>query len=233
MRLDEAIRGRRSVRHFLPDPVPRADIEAMLEAARWAPSSTNFQPWRFLVVARRDLIQQMAQLVYDRFDEALKEVRRRRHEPEARVAGALLRFMRGYGSFFGAAPVVIAAFGMPYSVPKFRSVADAAIAKIKAAGGEGVARIFASTVDKSVAMAVQNLLLKAHAMGYGAVAIDTPLAVGGQIKAVLEVPPDDPMRLIMLVALGRPAERPPSPSRRPVAEIARFYEPCTEDRLVP
>ena len=224
MQLDEAIRGRRSVRHFLPQPVARADLEAMLEAASWAPSSTNFQPWRFMVVLQRDLIEQMAHLVYDRFNEAMQEVRRRRQEREARAAGALLRFLRGYGSFFGSAPAVIVACGTPYSVPKFGSIGDAAIAKIAESGGARVAHIFSSTVDKSVAMAVQNLLLKAHEMGYGAVAIDTPLAVGDQIKALLGIPTDDPMRAVMLVALGRPAEAPAPPPRRPVAEIARFYE---------
>ena len=224
MELDEAIRGRRSVRRFLTEPVPRDDIEAILEAACWAPSSTNFQPWRFLVVLRRDLIAQMARLVYDRFNEGLKEVRRRRKEPEARVAGALLRFLRGYGSFFGNAPAVIVACGVPYSVPKYGSAGDEAMAKIAESGGEQVAHIFFSTVDKSVAMATQNLLLKAHGMGYGAVAIDTPLAVGDQIKTLLGIPADDPRRVIMLVALGRPAEAPLPPPRRPVAEVARFYE---------
>ena len=224
MELDEAIRGRRSVRKFLPDPVPQADIEAMLEAACWAPSSTNFQPWRLLVVLRRGLIEQMARLVYDRFHEAMKEVRRRRREREASAAAAILRFLRSYGGFFGNAPAVIVACGVPYSLPKFGSIGDAAIAKIAEAGGDQVAHVFSSTVLKSVAMATQNLLLKAYAMGYGAVAIDTPLAVGDQIKMLLGIPSDDPMRLIMLVALGRPAEDPPSPPRRPPAEVTRFYE---------
>jgi nitroreductase len=223
MELDEAIRERRSVRKFLPDPVPRADIEAMLQAACWAPSSTNFQPWRFLVVLRRDLIEQMARLVYDRFDEAMKEVRQRRREREAPVAGVMLRFLRSYGSFFGSAPAVIVACGVPYSIPRFGPIADAAIAKIAKAGGDQVAHIFSSTVDKSVAMATQNLLLKAHEMGYGAVGVDTLLAVEDQIRALLDIPADDPRRVIMLVALGRPAENPLPPSRRSVSEIAQFY----------
>jgi nitroreductase len=113
---------------------------------------------------------------------------------------------------------------VPYTVPKFGLAADAAIAKIAASGGEQVAHIFSSTVDKSVAMAVQNLLLKAHAMGYGAVAIDTPLAVEDQIKSLLDIPADDPMRLIMLVALGRPAETPAPLPRYPLTEVARFYD---------
>lgn len=224
MQLDEAIQSRRSVRHFLPQPVPRADIEVMLEAASWAPSSTNFQPWRFAVILQRDLIEQMARLVYDRFDEAMREAHRRRQEREARAAGALLRFLRGYGSFFGNAPAVIVAFGVPYSVPKLGLIGDAAIVKIAKSGGDQVAHIFFSTVDKSVAMAVQNLLLKAHEMGYGTVPIDTPLAVGDQIKMLLGIPADDPRRVIMLVALGQPAEMPLPTPRRPVADIARFYE---------
>ncbi|MBI2918895.1 MAG: nitroreductase family protein [Chloroflexi bacterium] len=46
----EAIRERRAVRKFKPDPVPDEYILEMLEAARLAPSGHNRQPWRFLVV---------------------------------------------------------------------------------------------------------------------------------------------------------------------------------------
>lgn len=47
--VDEAIRSRRSIRAFLPTPVPRADIEALLEVAARAPSGTNTQPWKVYV----------------------------------------------------------------------------------------------------------------------------------------------------------------------------------------
>jgi nitroreductase len=39
--------NRWSPRAFKPEPVPRAILDAMVEAARWAPSSINLQPWRF------------------------------------------------------------------------------------------------------------------------------------------------------------------------------------------
>ncbi len=45
----EAIASRRSVRGFLPDPVPRATIEAILRAAARAPSGSNIQPWKVRV----------------------------------------------------------------------------------------------------------------------------------------------------------------------------------------
>jgi nitroreductase len=46
----EAIRTRRAIRRFKPEPVPPELIEKMLEAARWAPSSVNSQPWEFIVI---------------------------------------------------------------------------------------------------------------------------------------------------------------------------------------
>jgi len=50
MDLFETIRTRRSVREYKSDPIPRADIEKVLDAARMAPTSGNQQPWKFLVI---------------------------------------------------------------------------------------------------------------------------------------------------------------------------------------
>lgn len=51
MQVDEAILSRRSVRSFLPTPVPRETVEDILEVARRAPSGTNMQPWEVYVCA--------------------------------------------------------------------------------------------------------------------------------------------------------------------------------------
>ncbi len=50
MNVHEAIRARYSVRRFRPDPVPESNLHRVLEAARLAPSSSNRQEWRFVVV---------------------------------------------------------------------------------------------------------------------------------------------------------------------------------------
>jgi nitroreductase len=50
MDLFAAMRGRRSCRDYLPDPVSDEVIEKLLEAATWAPSPLNMQPWEFFVV---------------------------------------------------------------------------------------------------------------------------------------------------------------------------------------
>ncbi|HEX8664804.1 MAG TPA: nitroreductase [Beijerinckiaceae bacterium] len=49
--VEAAIAGRRSVRAFLPTPVPRALVERILDVAARAPSGTNMQPWRVRVLA--------------------------------------------------------------------------------------------------------------------------------------------------------------------------------------
>jgi len=48
--VDWAITSRRSIRAFLPTPVPRADIEAILNVARFCATGVNMQPWRVHVV---------------------------------------------------------------------------------------------------------------------------------------------------------------------------------------
>jgi nitroreductase len=53
----EAILGRRSVRQYKSNPVPEKLIEKILDAARWAPSGSNIQPWKFIVVSDRDLLE--------------------------------------------------------------------------------------------------------------------------------------------------------------------------------
>jgi len=44
--VDAAITSRRSVRAFLPKPVPQADVEHLLDVAARAPSGSNIQPWK-------------------------------------------------------------------------------------------------------------------------------------------------------------------------------------------
>lgn len=58
----EAIKMRRSIRKFAPDGVPDEMIEQMLEAARLAPSGSNCQPWRFLVVRDKEAKKELCRI---------------------------------------------------------------------------------------------------------------------------------------------------------------------------
>ncbi len=59
MDLRDAIKGRRSVRRFLDEPVSATDIEWLIEAAVWAPSGGNAQSWRFVVVQDKERIRRL------------------------------------------------------------------------------------------------------------------------------------------------------------------------------
>jgi nitroreductase len=55
----EAIRGRRSIRSYRPDPVPRDLMDMVLRAAMQAPSAANQQAWHFVVVDDRALLDRV------------------------------------------------------------------------------------------------------------------------------------------------------------------------------
>ena len=55
----EAILTRRSVRHFGPNPVPDEEVDILLRAAMQAPSAGNAQPWHFVVVTDRAVLDEV------------------------------------------------------------------------------------------------------------------------------------------------------------------------------
>lgn len=57
--IEKVIFERRSVRNFKPDPVPETLIRRVIEAGRFAPSSGNCQPWKFIVVTNKALIDEI------------------------------------------------------------------------------------------------------------------------------------------------------------------------------
>lgn len=56
MEIIDAIHDRRAVRDYLPDPVDDQTIQRLIDAAIWAPSAMNRQPWGFLVIRDRDAL---------------------------------------------------------------------------------------------------------------------------------------------------------------------------------
>lgn len=60
MEVFEAIKGRRSIRAFKAADVPAETVEKLIDAARWAPSAGNIQPWEFIVVRNREIKRKLA-----------------------------------------------------------------------------------------------------------------------------------------------------------------------------
>jgi len=201
------MRSRRSVRRFLPEAPPRALIEELLEAAITAPSASNKQPWRFFVVGDRALIDRMAAAVREAVD------RIARHIPADSEAS-----FRAYGDYFTRfelAPVVI--------VPIFRGppiLSNLVDAELSADDRAQIGRMERDSGLIGVSLAVQNLLLMAHARGLGASGMTGPLVAEGRLKALLEVP--ESWGIVALIPVGFPAEEPAPPARKAVDKVVRW-----------
>lgn len=58
----DAIKGRRAIRSYEDKPVPESAIETMLEAATYAPSAINIQPWKFTVVTSKAEMKRLSDI---------------------------------------------------------------------------------------------------------------------------------------------------------------------------
>lgn len=188
----ELIQGRRSIRRYQAKPIAPALLERLLEAAMWAPSAHNRQPWRFCVVTgaatKGMLSQHMGEqwrrdLAADGADAALVE---------RRVAISQSRMM-------GAGALIFAAVSMEemdHYPDERRNQAEWTMAV------------------QSVALACQNLLLAAHHYGLGACWMCAPLFVPELVREVLQLP--DTWLPQALITVGYPAEE-KSKARVPLA----------------
>ncbi|MCX6095965.1 MAG: nitroreductase family protein [Candidatus Bipolaricaulota bacterium] len=188
MELYEAIRGRRSVRQFQDRPVEQERLERILDAALWAPSAHNAQAWRF-TVARGETKRAIERAMVEAAEGA-----------EAR--GESLPGFKATARLVGAAPVLIAAF-------HFRS--EPILLRETYALRE---LLLLSAQIQSVAAAIENLLLAAHAEGLGAVWIGYTNLIAARLKEILG---EDGFP-VAAVALGYPRQAPPAPERKPRPE---------------
>ena len=178
----DLIRTRRSIRRYTRDAVPADVVEQMLTAATWAPSAHNRQPWRFVVIADGQTKYRLAAAMGGQLRRDLAADGR---SPEfiERDAG------RSYARLTGA-PLLI--------------LVNLTMADMDIYPDERRARNEAIMAAQSTAMAGQNLLLAAHALGLGACWVCAPLFCPAVVRETLDLPADwQPQGLI---TLGYPAE---------------------------
>jgi nitroreductase len=65
MNVLEAIKGRRSIRAFKSQNVSAEIVEKLVDAARWAPSAGNIQPWEFIIVRKPEIKRKLAEAALD------------------------------------------------------------------------------------------------------------------------------------------------------------------------
>lgn len=174
--------GRRSIRRYRSEPVPRAMLEQLLTAAIWAPSAHNRQPWRFAVIDERPLKERLARAMGDRLREDLVVD----GAPEAVIEKDV---GRSYSRLTSAPALILMALSM---------------ADMDVYPDERRRKNEWLMAVQSTAMAGQNLLLAASALGLGACWMCAPLFCPDVVRKTLALPADwQPQGL---VTVGYPDE---------------------------
>jgi nitroreductase len=194
----EGIATTRAIRRYKNEPIPDEDLATILWHATRAPSGSNRQPFRFVVLrdgptARgakailgrsfREMWQ--VKVAHDRYDEGSGADER---SPKARIA----RTMQHFVDHFEETPVVVLPCLVRYRDPT-------------------------PTEGASIYPACQNLLLAARALGYGGVMTTWHQLVEDELRPLLGIP--DGVFMAATIPLGRPVGHHGPVRRRPVGEL--------------
>lgn len=198
MDLLEGIATTRAIRRYHPDPIPEEDLAKIVFAAARAPSGSNRQPFRFVVLRDGPRAREAKAVLGESFRKGWAA--KREHDgydagsgqdgdsPKARTARAMQHFV----DHFEQTPVVFLA----------------CLARYRAANPmEGA----------SVYPACQNLLLAARALGYGGVMTGWHAFVEDDLRRILSIPDD--VVISATIPMGRPLGSHGPVRRRPLAEL--------------
>lgn len=194
----DALTTTRAIRRYRPDPIPAADLRDILFAATRAPSGSNRQPFRFVVltdgpnaVAAKALVATAARRIWgnkrvnDRYEQGSGT---QDDSPKSRMA----RSMQTYVDHFEAVPALVFPCIVRYRDPN-------------------------PTEGASVYPACQNLLLAARALGYGGVLTGFHGPVEAPLRELLGIP--DGVGIAATITLGKPEGNHGPVRRRPMAEL--------------
>ena len=214
----DVLSSRKSIRRYKPDPVPDNLIDKILEAARWAPTGENYQPWKFIVIKNQEIRNRIGELskvgsgsrmtawfcmgqMQKRFEKIKDPIKR----------AEVLRFMYSgeVSEFCKQSPVIIAVIG------------DLQSGSVD--------------VPYDLSAATENILLEAHSLGLGACWVHGPVAStrdAKKFKEILKIPTGmGQYKVIAYVAIGWPAEKRKHPRPKlPLEEMVYYEEFGRRDR---
>jgi nitroreductase len=213
----DVVKSRRSIRKFLDKPVKKKHLEHILDAARLAPSGGNLQGWRFIVVQKRELIQQLELVIQKKIDE-LHETMKGYIKNSEYFANSLAKRLQSSSLFFSKAPMTIAVLYRPnpYNKPYLELLIQKGLDRHEAHQCMGYVEI------QSVAAATENLILAAHSLGYGSCWMNVPFIAVKEIKSLLGI--SHPWEISAFVPIGYPDPDWPAPAirKKRLDEIATF-----------
>ncbi|BBB89895.1 MAG TPA: nitroreductase family protein [Methylomusa anaerophila] len=161
MEFFDVINKRRSIRKFKPDPIHKENILKILNAANWAPSALNLQPWEFLVVSgeKKNKLGSNYGKIVDNYTKDWAEAPDKAFMPRS-------EFIQ-FANIYGGAPVIIIVLAETHDDPNYQKA-----------------------FLESASAAMENMLLAATALGLGGCWMTGPLADEKYLRKVLSIPDD-------------------------------------------
>jgi 5,6-dimethylbenzimidazole synthase len=190
------IQKRRSVRVYKTGKVSDPQLHAILEAARWAPSGANTQPWEFVVTRDRKKMKRIRE-IYD------NEWRQRKREDPVNYKGLKKDYV-------GDVSVIVLVCGDPRTKMVYLTTRQQADRE----------KLF----QASIANAVEQMMLAAASMNLGTVWVSVREEVEPELRELFQVP--QPLRLLWVVPIGHASSWPKAKPRRNISDFthAEVYD---------
>jgi len=186
MELKAAIEARTSVRVFRDEKINMNDIKEMVRLAGLAPSVNNFQPWRYIAILNKNLLSRLADIVTEKINNL----------PSSRSIAAknIKNQVTWFSTFFKDAPVVLVLVTKPYETI-LESGVELSHDEIN------VIRNYPDI--QSAGASIQNILLSAVDMGYGACWLSGAMFARAEIEKMLNI--KAPEKVLAFVVIGKPS----------------------------
>jgi nitroreductase len=188
----QIIKKRRSVRVYKAGEVTDKQLEAILEAARWAPSGANTQPWEFVVTRDRGKMKRCREIFYN-------EWKQRKLEDPVNYKG-LSKY------YVGDAGVLVLVCADPRTMKVYLTTRQPGDRE----------KLF----QASVASAVENMMLVAASAGFGTVWVSVREEIEPELRELFAVP--QPIRLLWVVPIGRARFWPGAKPRRKISDFTHY-----------
>lgn len=195
--LRDAVLGRRSIRYFLPCPVPEAAIRDLLRDTIWAPSPHNSQPWRFTVLLSTSAKASLADAMSRRLADELGAGGTLPMDAERQAERSRRRIAR--------APAAILCSLHQNGLVNYPD--------------ERMNALEWEMAVQSVGAALQTLFLLAGERGLGSCWMAAPMYCPDVVRSTLDLPADiHPQALVLLGYPGKPGK---VRARRPLEDVVR------------
>lgn len=214
MEFNNVLEARKSIRKYEPCEISESELKEMVKAAGMAPSSDNVQNWHFAAINDREIIRTIGRIAREKWQKAFDIYKDKDPEKGEKFE----KFASHFFFFFEDADALILVFAGDI---------DNRVNDILTATGEDISVLYELNIKRNnglmnIGAAIENLLLKAVDMGYGACWMTAANYAAPEITAYLKDEHGfDPegKYMVSVIPIGKKTETAGSPVKKPIDEV--------------